>query len=511
MSEAALLLALAATTAAAAWASRGRPPLERALVALLPLLLALAAASVAAEALAGLFRAWNDARLAPVVAWTRGYPLYPGVDGGPLLGLMYPPLAALAYLPAAWGRTPEQAVGAGLALAQVYYFAPPAAALLVAARRGATPWPATAACLAVFVLLGAALPSLAGAAFWVHADAPALGLAALATAAVHLGRPSLAVHLAAAVAAALAVLSKQVAAPLLVALPLAALVYDGGAAARRCALCVAGVAGAAAALAAGALDLDDLLLDALVVPSRQPWTGPALPTAAGAGLELLLHGLGPLLVAGASWAALAPQGAAALDRLRAERWTVWLLVALLMAPTAVLGRCKVGGDVNALSFSTYFLTVGAGLAWLRAAALPPAPRRDLCVALLLALGLLACVPALERAAALPRLVARLPENPERTGLALARARPGAVYFPFHPLVSLYAEGRAYHLSDAVYSRVVAGVEVGEEHVRAHLPPRLERVAHASAADARLDFSQVYLPGFTRVVEGTPGAWVVLTR
>jgi hypothetical protein len=43
----------------------------------------------------------NDARLAPVAAWLRGYPLYTPVSSGIINGNLYPPLGALAFAPAA--------------------------------------------------------------------------------------------------------------------------------------------------------------------------------------------------------------------------------------------------------------------------------------------------------------------------------------------------------------------------------------------------------------------------
>src|SRR5215469_789289 len=56
---------------------------------------------------------WNDARLAPVAAWLRGYPLYTPVSSGIVNGNIYPPLGALAFAPAAIFGDPVVAVIVG--------------------------------------------------------------------------------------------------------------------------------------------------------------------------------------------------------------------------------------------------------------------------------------------------------------------------------------------------------------------------------------------------------------
>ncbi|MCA9509536.1 MAG: hypothetical protein KC560_02450, partial [Myxococcales bacterium] len=75
----------------------------------------LAGALVACEIAAGLFRPWNDARLAPAAGLLHGYGLYVGPgETGPLWSWIYGPVGPFAYLPAAWLPTPATAVAAGL-------------------------------------------------------------------------------------------------------------------------------------------------------------------------------------------------------------------------------------------------------------------------------------------------------------------------------------------------------------------------------------------------------------
>jgi hypothetical protein len=497
-------------------------PYGRLLVFLFLVAAAFAAAVVAAEFLESFFHSWNDARLAPAAAWLQGYQLYYGFNEGPLLGLMYPPLAAFAYLPAVCCDTPERAVAAGDVLTSLYYFGPALGVMLIEARRRKAHWPAAGLCLAVFVLFSGAARALAGPAFWIHADAPALGLGALAVAMAYFRQSRLgaAADIAMAVPAMFSVLAKQTMLPLLVALPLVCLVYDGRRAASRCVLWLIVVAAAGVLLVAGLTDLSALVLNTVVLPGRHPWTGPALATLTAAGAELLVVALGPLALC--VWCGLVgpsaePEPAATYaDWLRQRRWTMWIVVALTLLPTALLGRAKVGGDVNALAGPLYLLTIAASLTVLRAqpdvatAGANSGSRARLGPAIALPLAaVVLCAMTWPRLREIPRLLDAFPNNPERTGFAFARRHPGEVYFPSNPLITLYSERRAHHLSDGVSSRALARIEVGDSHIQAFLPRRMEWVAFVGPGD----FSGVYLPQFNRrvQVDGLPAYWTVLAR
>ena len=122
---------------------------------------------------------WSAARLAPAMSLRHGYALYSPPGSGPVTGWIYPPLATLAYLPATLIPDPTSAVLAGRCLSLVYFFAP-AAWLLMTDRTDRTRWTGSAGALlfAGFALLSAQSRPLRYCSTEIHADAPALGLAA---------------------------------------------------------------------------------------------------------------------------------------------------------------------------------------------------------------------------------------------------------------------------------------------------------------------------------------------
>jgi hypothetical protein len=135
------------------------------------------------------------------------------------------------------------------------------------------------------------------------------------------------------------------------------------------------------------------------------------------------------------------------------------------------------------------------------------PARARRLAAIVSLGC-ACALSLRLAPAL-RDLPRLLGEPPAPALAFDAARryPGAIYFPERSLVSLAAEGRAYHFDWTIYIRGVENRPVSAEYLHAFLPPALERIA----IDRR-GFPHVLhrLPRFRRQIHDPllPG-WVVL--
>lgn len=493
-----------------------RPAVARAIGWLLPLAGLMAAALTFSAILNAPYRPWNDPRLAPSMLLFAG-DLYAPLDRGPLVGHIYGPVSPLVFAPALLLPTPGLAVAAGVLLAFLVVSAPAAFVFALEGRGQARL--AALACLAFW--LYAHVSWILGITFVIHADAPAMGCGALACALVYTSdqrrRPLMLALSALAVAASVG--SKQVMIPLAVVLPLWILTVEGWPAARRYVLVSAGVAAATLTALFVVIDLETMILNTIVVPGAHPLKPDGwMVLATGVTRDLAPRAFPFVLVlALVVWFEWRADGRPASWRewCRSHPWVLFLGLAVACVPFALLGRAVTGASINPLAFPLYFVEIAALLALLRLARrrgtiAGVVPRPAVAFALAIAVTWLAVlqVPALAR---LPDVARAFRDNPEDQAFALVRDRPGQVYLPFKPLVSLMAEGAAYHFSVGVSDRNLAGLPVSESHFRAHMPPRLTYVA-AWDVDIHTYFSMWYLPEFGRQVpiDGLD-RWTVLTR
>lgn len=453
---------------------------------------ALALTAVAVDRALVLAETWEYSaiRLERSFFLTSRAPLYPDPARDAALNAIYGPVAPLAYLPATLAASPAPALLVGHALSMAFFFLPP---LLLHLRR---PGPGGIAGVAGFLLFWAVsidIWPLTYAAFTVHTEAPALALGMLACLAL-LARgkgsdiPSAVL---ASLAAVLAVWTKQVMAPLPVAMALWLWWAEGRRAAVRLLLVLAAVAAVVSALLVTVFGpLERLYLYLVTVPARHglaeagagTWLDGlrvlAIETAA---VWVAVGVAAAILASGARSPARARTGPAAERSPRRQRpWTLLWLVALCLLPLAVAGRIKVGGDANASSHVAYFALAGATLALARAARPGVAARRTVAgtaLALLLAVEL-AVIMTFE---APPgewrfRRPLALESWPVERAYRYARAHPGTVYFPRLGLAHVMAEGRVYHQGVGLIDLRLAGIELSPDVLAAHLPPRLAMIA-----------------------------------
>jgi hypothetical protein len=456
---------------------------------------------VAGEIAGSASRVWNAVRLTPAFALARGFAMYHGPDEGPVIANVYGPLLAIVYLPCTLFERPSHALRAGALLSVSWTAIPIGLALLRTARRAGAGW--AAASVGAVGLYALALPwgPIRSTTFSIAADAPAVGLGMWACTALARGsgRESGRARLLAALAASLAVWTKQVMLPLLPAL----LAWTWWRSGRRSALRFAAVLAAVflgvsvcflAALDPAALWfstvtvlashpwIEALFWEVELPAGSPPWLGSAKVLAEALLLTLLqlapaLAGIGVLVWLRRRPAAI--RDAAGSTASAGREWTLWLTAGLFLIPASVLGRVKVGGDINAYGYSMYFCFAAAALcglgAWptlaahLRGPGPGRAARRIACFALL-GLALWRChagVTSWRWGAAAP--------CPTEAAWAWAREEPGRIYDPSNPLVGLMAEGRLYHFDYSLYERRLAGHPLGEEHVRAFLPASMRYV------------------------------------
>jgi len=411
----------------------------------------------------------SASRVVPAVALARGFPLYAGPASGPIIDFMYGPIAALAFLPAALASTPSGALAIAVVVNVAWFFLPMAWLHVRAAGR----LDVGLAALVLFALVVLRDPGLTFSALTIHADAPALGLGAVACVLAAGGAGPAAIAL----ATALALWTKQTMAPIALAL----LVHAWARGGRRGALRLAawlGVFGLGiGVLACLAFGPAALVFNMVTLPGRMPWYGDA--TTSRWATALFVAGL----VVRLTWLpALVTIGLVLRQRRRhaSTRSDLILLAgaALALAPAAIAGGAKVGGYLNTLSVTSYFLVAAATAGLAAAARDGDRVARVLLVAGLVGYGLvLGTGPAGVRS--LQASVAGLrawTDNPHERAFRAARAHPGEIDFPWDPLAVVLAENRLDNNEIGAWNRDLAGVPIDDALWRRHLPPRLRWMA-----------------------------------
>ena len=215
---------------------------------------------------------WNVVRLSTTFAAWYGYELYPGLNSGAILNNIYGPLAAYAYLPAVCARTPSEAIIIAAILAFLYSMLPVLWFLAAEDSRN----PDRIYLLAVFACfyfspLYSNLPNFVF--ICVHADAPARALGALSCAFLYFRRQKDAVRpfLLSSVFVVLAIWTKQVMTPLVIALPVYVLLTAGWGCFKRYAMCLVVSGLVISALFLWLFDSKLLFFNMITIPSRHPY------------------------------------------------------------------------------------------------------------------------------------------------------------------------------------------------------------------------------------------------
>ncbi|MEM1182855.1 MAG: hypothetical protein AAGM22_31210, partial [Acidobacteriota bacterium] len=398
-------------------------------------------------------------------------------------------------VPAVWVSSPALAIAIGQALAAFYFFAP--AALWLRTPSGRSPV-APVAAVAAFVFLAAVsldLWSLRYVALTVHADGPALACGALAAWCLWRWRATSLGLGTAALLSVTAVWTKQVAVGVPLGLALFVAAAFGVSAWVRFAAWGAAWSAASWGVVIWLFGAPSNVLFHLVhVPGQHRWLW-------GGGARALRHSAGLFLRENVTVLALAVAAAAlgltasrgqrwpGLKRWLIERpWPVLLTLAVCQFPLAIMGRAKIGGDVNAFSHCLYFLLLAVALA-VRDLAFPPpgaAPQRWSRLFLVGApvLILLTVAGLQDRSGVGPALGAD--PHPYTVAARFAADHPGKVYFPRMNLVTGLVEGRIDHQSEGVVDLINAGYPPTSTHFAGRLPPEVE-------------FLVIYLNGMTEQV------------
>ena len=446
---------------------------------------------------------YNGSRLMPSFAVARGWNYYVLPHGGPLFCTIYGPMTAIIYLPATLLATPNGAVIAGSLISAILCFTAVAFLHFTRSRHGRQD---RAAFLAAGLLV-CYLEPLRYACFNIHADGPGLAFSAFACSALYMLDARRWALPFSAFFAVFAICCKQTFLPL----PIALLAYVAFAAGIRQALryaawlCAAGLLlGGIVVLAAGPARLYHCLI---WVPMHQPWSSASALVswmqAIRNFIRLSLPVLIPLLAAGGYLLATARLDLRSLRSLATHRSVPLLMTGVTLLPASILGRAKVGGDINSFSFALFFLTCGLTvlLADSVATAGLPTLRR------LAAWGLVAIIlPIMVSEAPLvieiPSKIRQLPQSGQNVAYEYLVRHPGQAYFPWFPLSHFYAEHQFRHYGYGIGDRLLAGESFTTADFRAYMPPQPALIAFSKDGTREVAGYDLlkYLPEYRRKID-----------
>lgn len=397
--------------------------------------------------------AWNDVRLAPTIALSRGIAVYPTAAHGVISTWTYGPLPILLFWPASWASTAAGAMQIAAVLNFLVVVLPIAA---VCCWWPTEPNPRAAwARAAAFLLCVAIWPQRS---FDYH-QCDNLAIACALVGNLVLIRASRPVHYWIAAALAMGAIGcKQITIGIPAAQLAWLLIRIGPRAAVRHAVRCIGTGLALAGTMIAAFGAKGLWFVLLQMPARFPW---------GQGLGHWLVELAPPL----AWQVGVPAAAMALFR----RWfsrPELLLPALAWAfaiPLGVIALLKQGGDLNSLH-----------CAWLW---LPPVATSALCTLELRSrfapawlVSATIVLLAMGRIGSQTRTVLRPQVEDYRSAEIIVKAYPQQVWFPWNPLISLYGDGRYYHDEDGLHVRLACRLPVTIAELHAHLPRQVGAIA-----------------------------------
>ena len=360
--------------------------------------------------------------------------------------------------------------------------------------------------------------------FTIHADAPALGFGVMACLLLYFGRhnprPTNRLLFGSALCATLALWSKQTTIPLLVLLPFWVLLTDGFRAAARFAGWIAATVAVVSAAFVVTLGFGPMSFNLLQIPKSHPWS-----------FQFPLSRLSAFLVMGAEESSLClpplfaivallylsrrrwmpdaesadqPGRSARLRTwLRANYWMLFALAGFAMVPLSLLSRIKFGGAVSNYAPPLYYFSAAACVLLLDLYARYREQGQHQ-INNMIKVGILvsSCSPLLLYNFDIMMALgySRSPyTNSQDQAYNYAKRHPGEVYFPWNPLSSLMAEGKAYHFEYGIFDRELGGFKPTPAHMLSGLPEKLRMVAYPP--NRAMEYTRhKFLPEYGRRVE-----------
>lgn len=443
----------------------------------------------------------NWMRLASTFALFKGLPVYSGPDTGPAIATMYGPVSILAYWPAtlAWTAPLMVQTAAFCAifflLAPIWLFCTTKSDSALSCKKFGTLLFLCIACIPLLVT------SLKDVFFVVHADAPTLGLSALAGGFLYIFHKKNidAGLILSALCAALAIWSKQVIIPILLPLCLFVLIQHGFKSAAKYTVWLLVFIGLVTGLMFYFFDPKDLYFNMVYLPSRHSLRELNIGSFFQYLWKILRECLIPLcsLVlffivykrAGSN-----PSGNTAITK---QSWTVFLWVTVIMLPITFYIHLKEGASNNTFAYSNYFFLIAAGL-FLRELSLHKETEKS-------AKWILVAAGAALLTIMIPNVIYRTLQNTDylkdtKRAYEFNLKHPDQVYYPRMTLINFLVDGKIYHSIDGIRDRNWAGLPLSDRHFRDDLPSKIKYIGFAKENYMSL----IPLPEFDRETLNEPG-------
>ncbi|HSV43208.1 MAG TPA: hypothetical protein VLJ10_01510 [Candidatus Bathyarchaeia archaeon] len=156
-------------------------------------------------------------------------------------------------------------------------------------------------------------------------------------------------------------------------------------------------------------------------------------------------------------------------------WPLFFMIAVFMIPTSLLGRVKIGGAINCLSPTSFFLATAFSLVLkdLFLSAFHDGKHNGksfmkLIFTIFPVMLIVLFLPEFKTIKA--EVDGGLWQNEQQLAYHMMKQHPGQIYAPSLPLASLLADGKLYHHDYGVFDRCFnTKFNVSQNHFRRHIP------------------------------------------
>jgi hypothetical protein len=262
----------------------------------------------------------------------------------------------------------------------------------------------------------------------------------------------------------------------------------------------------------------EMLFQTLVIPSRQPlqWVGIDRTTAYLRSAKWMWIDARPIgsIAIGAMLLAIV----ACVPRRRRFRawlihqpWVLPLIAAILVMPTTIVARAKLGAAYNHVVPGAT-LTLLAGISALLVASRDlNAMGRLARVAIVIIMVVHGWLGSAARNDLRSQLGVwqELDDTEHEDAYRFALKYPGELYFPLHPVSSLLAEGKAYHFAVWLDDFAWAGYPISDEQLRSGLPGKMRAILYRQGSLGPSVLHRLPQYKYSTTSPAFPG-WIVVT-